>query len=126
MESYLERGAVFAFCVGAITFISSWIYCISTYGFLLGVGLGWLPSIIVAFFAFLLALLVWGPIALLCVLLLALVIIQMMRPTPTPPTVGGPVQEKPMVTLEEQINAAVERFKASKPAPEKVQEPTQP
>lgn len=31
-----------------ITFVGSWIYCIAEYGFLLGVGLGWLPSIIVA------------------------------------------------------------------------------
>lgn len=34
-----------------ITFIGSWIYCIAAYGFLLGVGLGWLPSIIVAVIA---------------------------------------------------------------------------
>lgn len=31
-----------------IVFIGSWIYCIATYGFLFGVGLGWLPSAIVA------------------------------------------------------------------------------
>jgi len=31
-----------------IVFIGSWIYCIAAYGFLLGVGLGWLPSAIVA------------------------------------------------------------------------------
>lgn len=30
------------------TFIGSWIWCIASYGFLFGVGLGWLPSIIVA------------------------------------------------------------------------------
>jgi hypothetical protein len=36
---------------GGITFIASWIYCIVKYGYLLGVGLGWLPSIIVAFIA---------------------------------------------------------------------------
>lgn len=35
----------------SITFIASWIYCIATYGFLFGVGLGWLPSIIVAVIA---------------------------------------------------------------------------
>ena len=34
-----------------IVFWASWIYCIATYGFLLGVGLGWLPSIIVAVIA---------------------------------------------------------------------------
>lgn len=31
-----------------IIFIGSWIYCIATYGYLLGLGLGWLPSLIVA------------------------------------------------------------------------------
>ncbi|MFT5592168.1 MAG: hypothetical protein ACI8SR_000525 [Oceanicoccus sp.] len=34
---------------GIIIFFSSWIYCISEYGYLLGVGLGWLPSIISAY-----------------------------------------------------------------------------
>lgn len=34
-----------------IVFIGSWIYCIVEYGYLLGVGLGWLPSIIVAVIA---------------------------------------------------------------------------
>jgi hypothetical protein len=32
-----------------IVFFGSWIYCISAYGYLLGLGLGWLPSYIVAF-----------------------------------------------------------------------------
>ncbi|HDS1649000.1 TPA: hypothetical protein QEL68_000696 [Stenotrophomonas maltophilia] len=32
----------------ALIFIGTWIYCIAEYGFLLGVGLGWLPSGIVA------------------------------------------------------------------------------
>lgn len=31
-----------------IVFIGSWIYCIASYGYLMGVGLGWLPSLIVA------------------------------------------------------------------------------
>jgi hypothetical protein len=31
-----------------LIFLGCWIYCIATYGFLLGVGLGWLPSAIVA------------------------------------------------------------------------------
>lgn len=33
---------------GVIVFIGCWIYAIGTYGFLLGVGLGWIPSFIVA------------------------------------------------------------------------------
>lgn len=35
--------------VGALVFIGCWVYCIATYGFLLGVGLGWLPSLITAY-----------------------------------------------------------------------------
>lgn len=31
-----------------LMFWGCWIYCIVNYGFLLGVGLGWLPSIIAA------------------------------------------------------------------------------
>jgi hypothetical protein len=32
----------------AILFLGCWIYAIASYGFLLGVGLGWFPSAIVA------------------------------------------------------------------------------
>lgn len=34
--------------VGSLTFLAAWIWCGVEYGFLLGVGLGWLPSAIVA------------------------------------------------------------------------------
>lgn len=46
----MEEGVykIGALITGFITFIGSWIYCIAEYGYLLGVGLGWLPSIIVA------------------------------------------------------------------------------
>ena len=45
---YEQYGAIIA----VIVFIVSWIYCIVQYGYLLGVGLGWLSSIIVAFISF--------------------------------------------------------------------------
>ncbi len=46
------RGVGIASTLTAIwVFIGSWIYCIATYGFLFGVGLGWLPSAIVAVIA---------------------------------------------------------------------------
>jgi hypothetical protein len=52
-----------------IVFIGTWIWCIDEYGFLLGVGLGWLPSAITAaLMAFL-----W-PLLLLAIIILALVI----------------------------------------------------
>lgn len=54
----------------ALVFIGSYIYCIAAYGFLLGVGLGWLPSLIVAFVAGLL----W-PLILIIIALGVLVIL---------------------------------------------------
>lgn len=33
--------------VSMATFVGVWIYCIAEYGFLLGVGLGWLPAMII-------------------------------------------------------------------------------
>lgn len=33
----------------AVVFIGCWIYCIASYGFLFGLGLGWLPSLIAAY-----------------------------------------------------------------------------
>jgi len=32
-------------------FLGSWVYCIAKYGYLFGVGLGWLPSLIVGVIA---------------------------------------------------------------------------
>ena len=42
------------FITAAIIFVITWIYCIAVYGFLMGVGLGWLPSLITAAIAALL------------------------------------------------------------------------
>ncbi len=61
MSGWYRTGAVITFC---IVFVISWIGCVASYGFLLGVGLGWLPSLIVA-----------GLAAVLWPLLLAFVVI---------------------------------------------------
>jgi len=37
-----------AFITWVLIFLSSYVYCIFQYGFLFGLGLGWLPSAIVA------------------------------------------------------------------------------
>lgn len=37
---------------GFVTFICAWIYCMATYGFLFGFGLGWLPAAILAVMVF--------------------------------------------------------------------------
>jgi hypothetical protein len=44
-DVYSARAAV----IGGLSFVISWLYCIATYGFLLGFGLGWLPSMMLAF-----------------------------------------------------------------------------
>ena len=43
--------ALCGFAVGILTFLGSWIYCALVYGYLLGVGLGWLPSLVTGFLA---------------------------------------------------------------------------
>jgi CheY-like chemotaxis protein len=58
-----------AWITGVVTFIGCWIYAIGSYGFLLGVGLGWLPSAIVAVIAAYL----W-PLLLLVVIVIAALI----------------------------------------------------
>lgn len=60
VAAYFGLGFVFAWIVGIVTFFGSWIYCINEYGYLLGVGLGWLPSIIVAPIAAFLAYFLWA------------------------------------------------------------------
>jgi hypothetical protein len=55
-----------------LVFLGSWIYCIATYGYLLGVGLGWLPSAIVGA----LAAALWPLIFLAIVLLVWFVVIK--------------------------------------------------
>ena len=44
---------------GVITFIGAYIYCMSEYGFLLGFGLGWLPSALLAAIVYVVMLVVW-------------------------------------------------------------------
>lgn len=45
MDQAYRIGAVIT---GLITFLVAYVYCMAEYGLLLGVGFGWVPSIIVA------------------------------------------------------------------------------
>ena len=72
--TYWDIGMLCGLVVGAITFIVSWIYCIATYGFLFGVGLGWLPSLIVGGLAFLLTTALWGVVLALVGLIVLVVV----------------------------------------------------
>ena len=52
MREYCEGLYYLGFCITSlVVFLGCWVYCIAEYGFLLGVGLGWLPSGIVAMIA---------------------------------------------------------------------------
>jgi hypothetical protein len=61
-QRYLVIGDEAGLVVGALTFVGSYIYCIVTYGFLFGLGLGWLPSGILAGLAWVTTLFLWAPI----------------------------------------------------------------
>ena len=45
MGNWYQAGFYISF---TILFLGFWIYCIATYGFLIGVGIGWLPALIAA------------------------------------------------------------------------------
>lgn len=62
---YFAVGGLLGLIPALIAFIGGWWYCASTYGFLLGFGLGWLPSIILAAIIFFAIMLLWGPILLI-------------------------------------------------------------
>lgn len=65
MAEYLNAGRILGWIAGALTFIAAYIYCTATYGFLLGFGLGWLPSGILAAIVGFAVVLLWGPVLLL-------------------------------------------------------------
>ena len=48
---------------GLLSFVL-YIWCISNYGFLFGLGLGWLPSLILAMIVFSASWFLWGPVIL--------------------------------------------------------------
>jgi hypothetical protein len=68
--AYAGLGVLLGATAGAMTFIATWVYCALTYGFVLGLGLGWFPAAICAGAIGWLVALFWG--AALVLLLLAL------------------------------------------------------
>jgi hypothetical protein len=61
-RSYVETGVALGWITGLLTFIAAYFYCIATYGFLFGLGLGWLPSAILAAIVGGLTVFLWGPV----------------------------------------------------------------
>jgi hypothetical protein len=45
---YFEIGRFVGGVAGVILFVGLWVYCVITYGFWIGGGVGWLPSLIAA------------------------------------------------------------------------------
>lgn len=74
MSAYILTSTIIAWIASVVTFIGCWIYCIAAYGFLFGVGLGWLPSGIVAVITYGVVWVAWPVFALgiACLLLYAL------------------------------------------------------
>jgi hypothetical protein len=74
MYSDDELGSIFQFIAAIITFVCAYIYCIFSYGFLFGLGLGWLPSLILAAMVGWFVRFFWLPVLLLVACLVVLVI----------------------------------------------------
>lgn len=62
-DDYFRYGTWAALGAAGLTFIGAWIYCIATYGFLIGVSLGWIPSAICAAISAAIFYYGWGLIA---------------------------------------------------------------
>jgi hypothetical protein len=60
IDWYFRVGRILAWIFGITLFLGLWAYCIFAYGFLFGVGLGWLPAGITAGVAGLLTVPLWG------------------------------------------------------------------
>ena len=64
-DTYLLIGSMIGSLAAIITFIGAWLYCASEYGFLIGFGLGWFPSFLLATLVGGILYYLWLPIGLL-------------------------------------------------------------
>ena len=62
IEAYFSIGKVIGLIVGVLIFIAAYIYCIPAYGIRFGLGLGWLPSGLLAVGVGWFAMVVWAPV----------------------------------------------------------------
>lgn len=69
---YFAIGHGLGLLAALAAFLASWWYCAATYGYLLGFGLGWLPSLILAAILSAAFKFLWGPLFLIAVALLVL------------------------------------------------------
>ena len=71
---YLRIGGVLGALIGFVAFFGAYIYCIATYGFIFGLGLGWIPSGLLAVIVGQGVRFLWGPIIFLIVIHLTFVV----------------------------------------------------
>lgn len=63
--AYIEIGRYFFWPTLVLTFIGCWLSAMGSFGFLLGFGLGWIPSLIIAYIFAVLANFLWPIIVLI-------------------------------------------------------------
>lgn len=76
--SYGGIGFAFGVAAGVVTFIGAWAYCAMTYGFVLGLGLGWFPAAICAGIVGWVTVFLWGAALLIILLIGGFVLIAML------------------------------------------------
>jgi hypothetical protein len=76
--SYAGIGFVFGVAAGVVTFIGAWAYCVMTYGFVLGLGLGWFPAAICAGIIGWATVFLWGAALLIILAISGFVLIAML------------------------------------------------
>jgi hypothetical protein len=75
-------GRIIGWVARVLTFIVAYIYCIATYGFLLGFGLGWLPSAILGVVIGILTVFLWLPAALVACIIVLFILLSFNRWAP--------------------------------------------
>ena len=66
-RTYTDIGWICAALTGPATFLGIWIYCAVTYGLLLGLGLGWIPALMLALVVAVATIFLW-PVAAIVIL----------------------------------------------------------
>jgi hypothetical protein len=69
-----DFGLWLGIALSGLIFVIAWFYCFVDYGFLLGFGIGWLPSGIMGAMVFGIARFFWKPIGLVILLAFLLVV----------------------------------------------------
>jgi len=81
--AYAGIGFVFGVGAGVVTFVGAWVYCVMTYGFVLGLGLGWFPAAICAGIVGWATTFLWGATLLIILVIGSVVLISVATSLPS-------------------------------------------